>query len=186
MKNKNKKNEESVFLKTPLRDEEGRFASRWSWYGIKKTLKKIGLVTLAAVIALEVVSIAYIYERAMASFEPKIITVYAQTPEDCDYSWIDNTVKKDILEVACERGFKDLKMLFYLAQNESGFDPDETNINIHKNGSVTVDRGLFQLNDYWHAEIPNWCAFDARCATNETISILNQDGNCHQWSVCPQ
>ena len=94
-------------------------------------------------------------------------------------------VKKDIIDVAQEKGFEDIGLLFYLAKYESGFDPYAIGINKHKSGVISLDRGTFQINHFYHPAISNKCAFNTRCATNETINIIRRDGGCQAWTTCP-
>lgn len=61
------------------------------------------------------------------------------------------------------------------------WDPFDSFINIHSIKSATLDRGLWMINDYWHAEVSDECAFDVECSTKEAIRILKQSG-WSQWS----
>jgi len=89
--------------------------------------------------------------------------------------------QETIIRVAEEMGYKDPGFLLSLAYCESRFNP--ANVNRNGNKPVTsVDRGLFQFNSYWQKRVPDSCAFDAECATRETIKLL-QAGKSHLW-VC--
>ena len=93
-----------------------------------------------------------------------------------------------IKEVADMREFKDIELLFCLAYEESKYKQYAIGVNKHyqSNGEVwfTKDRGIFQINSYWHKEISDECTMDIACSVNETISILNKDGGCKSWSTC--
>jgi hypothetical protein len=47
--------------------------------------------------------------------------------------------------------------------NESSLDPNCRSRN--KDKRKTLDRGLWQINDYWHSEIPDKCCYDPECST---------------------
>lgn len=83
-----------------------------------------------------------------------------------------------IQQEAYEAKFGDLRLLEAIVECESNFDSKAVKIN--RNG--TMDRGLWQWNDYWHSEISDKCAFDQRCSTKEAIKLIKNDG-INQW-VC--
>lgn len=57
---------------------------------------------------------------------------------------------------------------------------------IGQNPNPTIDRGLWQINSYWHSEVSNECAFDLECSTKEAIRIRLADGNFNQWLAIKQ
>ena len=65
-----------------------------------------------------------------------------------------------------------------LLENESSWDAEGKLIN---SGGKSVDRGLWAINDYWHYEVSNACAYDIACSTKEAIRIRKQNGNWNQW-----
>ena len=82
------------------------------------------------------------------------------------------TVEEQIRAIAKEKNFRWENYLVRLARCESTLDPLATN---DKNNypKDSVDRGLFMINDYWHAEVSNDCAFDVRCSTEFAIDLIN-------------
>lgn len=68
-------------------------------------------------------------------------------------------------------------VLIKLAFCESSLNPNATNINQSDN-HYSVDRGLFQINSYYHPDLSAECVFDTECSarwTNEMIT--NGKGN---------
>lgn len=63
-----------------------------------------------------------------------------------------------------------------VAECESNLNPKA--ININANG--TIDRGLYQWNDYWHPEITDKCAFDIECSTRAFCQAV-KDGHLNWW-----
>lgn len=75
-----------------------------------------------------------------------------------------------IREVAKTMGV-DPDLAVRVAWCESGLDNKVMRIN--KTGSI--DRGLFQWNDYWHPEISNFCAFNIECSTRAFCKAVKED-----------
>lgn len=46
----------------------------------------------------------------------------------------------------------------------------------------SVDRGLWQINSYWHGEVSDSCAFDPSCAAQATHTIW-ANGGWSQWTT---
>jgi hypothetical protein len=46
----------------------------------------------------------------------------------------------------------------------------------------SVDRGLWQINSYWHSEVTDACAFDPPCAAQSTHTIW-ANGGWNQWTT---
>ena len=68
-----------------------------------------------------------------------------------------------------------------IALAESGGDPGAELTNNDQWSSR--DRGLFQINDHWHAEVSDACAFDAACNTNAAYAISNGWTDFHEWAT---
>jgi hypothetical protein len=64
-----------------------------------------------------------------------------------------------------------------VAMCESYLDPSESYVN--DNG--TTDRGLWMLNNYWHKEVSDECAYDYKCSTAVAIEIVKKWGNFNAW-----
>ena len=64
---------------------------------------------------------------------------------------------------------------------ESGGRPDATNT--AGNSPPSTDRGLWQINSYWHPEVTDACAFDPNCATQAAKRIANGGADFNAWSA---
>jgi len=89
--------------------------------------------------------------------------------------------KQQIIElikrIAIEYGI-DPDRAVQVAVKESSLNPDC----VHKNKDrrKTTDRGLYQINDFWHAEVPDKCCFDAECATRFFCKMAKA-GRATEW-----
>jgi hypothetical protein len=93
---------------------------------------------------------------------------------------VEPTEMKEWVEWYVEGKDLDFNEVSCLIEHESGWQPDRMAYNIGKKG-VTVDRGIVQINDYWHDEVSNECAYNYRCAIKELVRIRKADGNFNQW-----
>lgn len=95
---------------------------------------------------------------------------------------ITPSVPLQIRMIAREHNFKWEDYLLRLAECENdNFDPKR----INDKGNYpadSVDRGIFMINDYWHSEVSDECAFDVRCATEWTMERI-EAGYQEEW-VC--
>lgn len=64
-----------------------------------------------------------------------------------------------------------------IAKCESQFDEKTTHLN--KDGSI--DRGIYQLNSYWHKEVSDRCAYDYACNINKAMEIAQKRG-WQEWA----
>jgi hypothetical protein len=74
-----------------------------------------------------------------------------------------------------------LEMAIAIALAESGGRTDA--VNVTGNTPPSRDRGLFQINDYWHSEVSDDCAFDAQCNAQEAYRISEGGTNWSPWSA---
>ena len=65
-----------------------------------------------------------------------------------------------------------------VARCESKLDSLAMNINF----GGTIDRGVFQWNDYYHPEVDNVCAFNIECATIRFCYAVN-NGKLSWWNA---
>lgn len=65
-----------------------------------------------------------------------------------------------------------------IAKAESSFRPWITNTVGNAKGT---DRGLFQINDYWHSEVSDTCAFSASCNTRAAVRISKTATTWNEW-----
>ena len=65
-----------------------------------------------------------------------------------------------------------------VAKAESGFRPTITNIAGNAHG---IDRGLWQINSYWHPEISATCALSASCNARGMAAISSKGTKWSPW-----
>lgn len=68
-----------------------------------------------------------------------------------------------------------------IVECESKFDIEAAKINRHKNGSISLDRGILQWNSFYHKEIKNSCAYNLECAVNAAIDYLEKTNRWQEW-----
>ncbi|MFB7054081.1 hypothetical protein [Streptomyces vinaceus] len=68
-----------------------------------------------------------------------------------------------------------------VALAESSCNPSATNVT--NNRPPSRDRGLWQINDYWHSEVDDACAYDAQCNANAAFRISAGGTNWEPWST---
>jgi hypothetical protein len=92
------------------------------------------------------------------------------------------SVEQQIRNIAKEHNFKWTDYLIRLAKCENRtLNPKVIN-DKGNTPAGSIDRGIFQINDYWHSEISDECAYSVRCSTEFAIRMIN-DGRQHEW-VC--
>lgn len=84
-----------------------------------------------------------------------------------------------IIEIAKRENFEYIPYLLELSYCESRLG--EIQINDKGNTPPSRDRGLFQINDYWHKDITDAQAFDLEFATKWTIKMIN-NGYQKRWA----
>lgn len=94
----------------------------------------------------------------------------------------DLSVEQQIKSIAKEKNFRWPDYLMRLARCENDtFDSLRTNTR-NNTPKSSIDRGIFMINDYWHSEVSDECAFDVRCSTEWTINMINS-GRQSEW-IC--
>lgn len=68
-----------------------------------------------------------------------------------------------------------------VASAESSGRPDAFNVNTDAHHSV--DRGLWQINDYWHPEVSDDCAYRPLCNARNAYRISNGFTDFTPWST---
>ncbi|GAA3209591.1 hypothetical protein [Actinocorallia longicatena] len=86
-------------------------------------------------------------------------------------------------EVGYNAGFRGdgLVTAIAVALAESSCDPSATNE--YNNTPASRDRGLWQINDHYHPEVDDACAYDAQCNANAAFEISTGGTNWNQWST---
>jgi Lysozyme like domain len=72
-----------------------------------------------------------------------------------------------------------------IAWAESGLDTAATGINRNPDTHEVLsrDRGLWQINDYWHPDVSDACAYDAVCNAQAMARISSRGTNWTPWST---
>lgn len=70
----------------------------------------------------------------------------------------------------------DLVTAVAIEMAESGLDPQARN-GPGDNTPPSIDRGIWQINGYWHSEVSDGCAFDPACASKAAYAIYHDAGN---------
>ncbi len=73
-----------------------------------------------------------------------------------------------------------VNMIVAIQMSESGLNTKPKD-NINSDGSR--DRGLNQINSYWHSEVTDKCAYDASCSTIAAYKISKQGTDFTPWST---
>lgn len=112
-------------------------------------------------------------EQAIPALAEKVNAVMVETKQQ------EN--ERKIREIAKEFDFKWTDWLVRLAVCESSLN--EKISNSKGNTPVgSIDRGIFQINNYWHSEVSDECAYNLRCSTIWTMQRVNT-GYQSEW-VC--
>lgn len=67
-----------------------------------------------------------------------------------------------------------------IALAESGLDANAQNCN---NPGGSCDRGIIQINNYWHSEVTDQCAYDPQCAFKSAYTISQQGSSFQPWTT---
>ena len=72
-----------------------------------------------------------------------------------------------------------------IAWAESGLRTDAIGYNRDPDTHQVLsrDRGLWQINDYWHPDVSDACAFDRYCNAQAMYRISSNGTNWHPWST---
>ncbi len=92
-----------------------------------------------------------------------------------------------ILSVAQAQGYAQaagftgngLSIIVAIAQAESGLNTNAKNVNT--DGSI--DRGIVQINNKWHPEVSDACAYDPACAFQSAYKISSKGTNFSPWAT---
>lgn len=85
----------------------------------------------------------------------------------------------ELVDHAHAAGFTGIQaqIIAAIAMAESGGN----SLNYLVNTDGTVDRGILQINSYWHAEVPDSCAYDVACSFQQAYRISNHGTDFNQW-----
>ena len=85
-------------------------------------------------------------------------------------------VIEEIRDIAEQENFDDVEWLISISECESNFDP------LIRGRIDSRDRGLFQINSFWHPDVSDECAFSIECSTLFTIDAYNN--GYQDWWYC--
>lgn len=88
------------------------------------------------------------------------------------------SVQEQIKKIARDENFKWIDFLLQLGCCESSLKLNARN----DNGYYGKDRGIFQINNFFHPEVSDECADNLECSTKWTMWMINS-GRQHEW-VC--
>jgi hypothetical protein len=88
--------------------------------------------------------------------------------------------RAQVMELASDAGFTawGLTEIVKIAYAESGFNTQARLVD----ADGSIDRGLYQINSYWHSEVSDACSYDAWCATQQAYRISKQGTDFSQWT----
>lgn len=104
-------------------------------------------------------------------------------PPVADTDVPDVLTLRQLRVLARDVGFHKPKVAAAIAMAESSGVVRATNRNPLRKPDYSVDRGLFQINSYWHPEVSRRCAFDARCNALAAFEISEGGRNWRQWTT---
>lgn len=136
-------------------------------------------IILILSIILGAAAITFTGQRALADIKVDTSPVeHQKSLSETPYQAIEvfNDTEIQIRELARTHNFQWEDYLIRLAKCESSLNPK--NVNVNKDG--TKDRGVFQINDYWH-KLTDEQAFDVEYATLYTMKLINE-GKQHLWA----
>lgn len=68
-----------------------------------------------------------------------------------------------------------------MAETANTYDPKISNTT--GNNPPSTDRGLREINSYWHPEVSDDCAYDAACSAKEMFRISKQGADFTPWAT---
>ena len=89
----------------------------------------------------------------------------------------------EIAAVTREAGFTGLAWTTAVAIVLAESNGDSKAVNEMGNTPPSMDRGLWQLNSYWHSEVSDECAFDPLCSSVEAFRISNGGDDWFSWAA---
>ena len=90
--------------------------------------------------------------------------------------WVEVDTKEWVLNEVEKAGL-DKYEVYNLISCESSWNTQNYRVNYHaRTDTYSIDRGLWQINSFYHSEVSPSCAYDYKCATKESIRILKERG----------
>lgn len=86
-------------------------------------------------------------------------------------------------EVGYTAGFRGDALVTAIAVGMAESSCNPLASNVQNNTPPSTDRGLWEINSYWHSEVSDTCAYDAQCNANAAYRISNKGTDWAQWST---
>lgn len=158
--------------------------TKFYWTKYRKIQLRYWKIMIAVfLLAVAVLGLSQTYtERFIANITHAVVSIpqVNAAPLPIEQEAVQETVEEQIRRIAKEQGFQWPEYLVRLAHCESRFDPNATN----DNGYYGLDRGLFQINNFFHSEVTDEQAFDLEWSTKWTMERINK-GYQHEWMCDP-
>jgi len=137
------------------------------WEGLNKELK-----------AINVYNINFATKDAVAATVTNVEASPIYIVEGIKLNNNQSLVANEIINIAIKENFKFIPYLIELSYCESRLGEAVTNFNT--DNVKSKDRGIFQINDYWHKDISDIQAYDNTFSTKWTINMINK-GYQSRW-----
>lgn len=91
---------------------------------------------------------------------------------------------QDLVNAAGKAGFQGPSLAIAVAVSlaEDG-RMSLTAVNVNNDPWKSRDRGPWQINDHWHPDVPDSCAFDLQCSANAAFKISNSGASWTPWAT---
>lgn len=109
------------------------------------------------------------------TIEPNILSTVQVSVNQQPLS-VEDQIIALIHKISAEEGFDNPGLVIAIARAESRFNPKI------RGESDKRDRGLYQINSHFNANVTDECAFDPECATRWTINEL-EAGHAWKWNA---
>lgn len=86
--------------------------------------------------------------------------------------YVTPTLRDEVRQMLKNGGIVHVEAAMKIAEYESWFKED--NFHVNKDGSI--DRGLWMINNKYHPEVSDECAYDGICSTIQAIRIMKERG----------
>jgi hypothetical protein len=145
-------------------------------------MKRASLLLVIGILA-----VAYLLRRSLLDFWYSMTKRDAGTPEMEATKEQLNMGKSDDETArlyASNAGFEGtgLDIIVAIAHAESGLDPNATLDNTALNPPGRgIDRGILQINSYWHSEVTDLDAYNPVTAFREGYRISKAGTDFHEW-----
>lgn len=141
----------------------------------KAKYKLLAAVSILAFTAVYFTAYALEVVRPVSSYFPRATVVRAEDHSEDKLDMVPETVEQTIRRLAKEANFKWEDYLVRLLNCESRLDPLAVNDRNNK-PAHSKDRGIAQINNYFHPSITDAQAFDLEWSVKWTMDKINKGG----------